>query len=144
MGDVDGADLQFLSTQPLSARGHQGRQNPSTSITVLGGPKGISSSVKLLLKDAFKASHIPLLEVCLGPEEEMAHACVAFLRLQDDAGRFRAAVYDLLNLGKEGYARLRQLADAALNSVSASLHSVDSALQEPSGFARRRSRSRSH
>jgi len=145
--DVDGADLQFLSTQPLSAKGESGRGGPSTSVTVLGGPKGISGSVKQLIKDGFKAGQIPLVEVCLGPEEQMAHACVAYLRLQDDAGRFRPAICDLLNLGMQGYVRLRQLVDAALRSVSASLvmptedtnSTIDSVLVRP----RSRSRSRS-
>lgn len=111
-----GAKLDFVATRPLAAPG-KALETPEACITVLGGPKGITPTFARAIKDVFSAATVPLLEVCLGPEEEMAHACVAFLRLQDDAGRYRAAVVDLLRLGREGYdrraARLRQAYESA-------------------------------
>lgn len=113
--DYSGVDLRFLTRTPLSGQGPEGRQSPEPEacVTILGGPKGMSEAVKEILRESFENAKVPLLEVCLGPEEEMAHACVAFLRLQDDAGLYRAALVDLLRLGPAAYHKLLEVMEAA-------------------------------
>ncbi|CAE6945507.1 unnamed protein product [Symbiodinium natans] len=96
--DIDGVMLKPYCASPLS-RPTRDVGEPKVCVTVLGGPKGISPSFKECLQEIFCALAIPLLEVRLGPHEEMAHACLAHLRLQDDAGLLKAAVTDLLRLG---------------------------------------------
>lgn len=129
--DVDGADVRFISQSPLSkaslTSGRRGT-DPSACITVLGGPKGISDPFKTVIREVFFAAGVPLLEACLGPREEMAHACVAFLRLQEDAGLFKAAMVDLLRTGKKGYQVLMDRVEAAC--VEAGAASTEAAAAE--------------
>lgn len=111
----DGALLDFLATRPLTVGGPA----PGVGITVLGGPKGITPAFAAAIKATFLEADVPLVDVCLGPTAEMAHACVAFLRLQDDAGRYRAAVTDLLRLGRDGYDRRAKRAGDAYGRAAA-------------------------
>merc|ERR1711862_768838 len=67
--DYDGADLRCFGTQSL-----RGDASINASVTILGGPKGISDPFKAMIRDAFDASGIPLVTVCLGPQQQMAHA----------------------------------------------------------------------
>lgn len=113
--DYGGALLRPFGTQPLS--GDAGSSIEST-ITILGGPKGMAEPFKDVVKEAFTAKGIPLLTVCLGPEQQMAHACVAYLRLEADAGRLRPAMLDLFQLGRAGYEALFERVEADLLRAS--------------------------
>lgn len=106
--DYPGAELRYVNSLPTAAG-----PDPRAAVVVLGGPKGISQAIKEQVQLTFSAQSVPLLEVSLGPYEEMAHACVAFLRLQEDAGRLKAAVTDLHQLGHAGYKRLADDIEAA-------------------------------
>mmetsp|Transcript_102642 Transcript_102642/g.299423 ORF Transcript_102642/g.299423 Transcript_102642/m.299423 type:complete len:368 (+) Transcript_102642:72-1175(+) len=117
--DIDGVDLRFLSSSPLSRPPASGGPEPKAFVAVLGGPKGVSPPFKELVRTAFASHGTPLLEASLGPREQMAHACVAFLRLQEDAGLLRAAAVDLLRLGRGGYAKLLGRVETALAKGSA-------------------------
>lgn len=116
MLDVDGASVRFGAGSPLSRHSALDEPDPEACVAILGGPKGISESIKALVRDVFQEHSIPLVKVCLGPHEQMAHACVAYLRLQEDAGLFRAAVMDLLRLGSLRYEEFFTALDAALSS----------------------------
>lgn len=123
--DVAGANVRFLAQSPLGGRGASdgGSSEPEACVTVLGGPKGISQPMKEAISDTFKAAGTPLVKMCLGPCEEMAHACVAFLRLQDDAGLFRATAVDLLRTGHDGYQELLESVEAAARKACVAKYS---------------------
>jgi len=112
--DVDGAPLRFLTAWPLSEAGPDRAPDPKACVTVLGGPKGIAVPVKEALSQAFAAQGVPLVKASFGWFEEMAHACIAYVRLEDDAGRYRAALVDLLRLGHGGYRELVGTIEAEL------------------------------
>eukprot|EP00419_Tripos_fusus_P019717 CAMPEP_0172747510 /NCGR_PEP_ID=MMETSP1074-20121228/142929_1 /TAXON_ID=2916 /ORGANISM="Ceratium fusus, Strain PA161109" /LENGTH=386 /DNA_ID=CAMNT_0013579047 /DNA_START=50 /DNA_END=1207 /DNA_ORIENTATION=- len=114
--DVDGASVRFGLGSPLSRRSALDECDPEACVAILGGPKGISESIKALVIDIFQEHSIPLVKVCLGPHEQMAHACVAYLRLQEDAGLLRATIMDLLRLGSLRYGELFDALDSALFS----------------------------
>lgn len=80
--------------------------SPRNCITVLGGPKGIPDELKVLLQKVFSSHGAPLLEISLGSYEHMAHVCVSYIRVQDDAGRYKATLTDLLRLGPKHYAEV--------------------------------------
>jgi len=142
--EYSGVDLRFLARRPLSHRSWvpiARRPDPEACAMILGGPKGMSEPVKDLIREAFRVvADTPLLEVCLGPREEMAHACVAFMRLQDDAGFFRAAVVDLYRLGREGFESLVAAAEQAMRARLATWRPAKSGCSNIGGGARERSR----
>jgi len=109
--DYDGVDLRCFGTTPVVG---DAQSEPQACVTILGGPKGISQPFKAMLRSAFRSHAVPLLEVCLGPEQQMAHACVAHLRLEADAGRLHPALMDLLSLGRERYEKLYASVEATL------------------------------
>eukprot|EP00439_Symbiodinium_sp_Y106_P066147 s1379_g10.t1 len=115
--DIDGATLKPYCASPLSPPARH-VADPEVCVTILGGPKGISPRFKACLQDVFGTLAVPLLKVRLGPEEEMAHACLAYLRLQEDAGLLKAAVTDLLRLGPSGYGSLIASSERALYSLA--------------------------
>lgn len=128
--DYGGADLRFLAKRPVApscvdAAGDV--KDPEACVTVLGGPKGISDPYKGAVRKIFEGAGVPLLDVCLGPEEEMAHVCIGYLRVHDDAGRFRASVVDLWRLGGQAYAHAGLAVEASLCEAfaSAARHAVD-------------------
>jgi len=115
--DVGGANVRFGVGSPISRRfSALDDPDPEACVAILGGPKGISESIKALVQSVFQEHSIPLVKICLGPSEQMAHACVAYLRLQEDAGLLRAVVIDLLRLGNQRYGQLLDALDAALFS----------------------------
>eukprot|EP00434_Breviolum_minutum_P030718 symbB.v1.2.027167.t1/scaffold2696.1/size85535/12 len=116
--DVDGTFLRCFSAKPISQNSLQCSPAPKGLVTVLGGPKGITTNFKAAVQQAFCCQGVPLLEVSLGPQEQMAHACVAHLRLQNDAGLLRAAVSDLLHLGRPKYEYLLRATEAAGHRLS--------------------------
>lgn len=118
--DVEGAQLRFWSEAPLSSP-KKGTRDPEACVTVLGGPLGIPESTKALIQAAFAVERIPLLKVSLGPDEQMAHVCVAHIRIAESTGSYKAAVVDLHRLGPEKYAKLLRIGDAALLRVGQSL-----------------------
>merc|ERR1712008_381345 len=126
--DVDGTNVRFGAGSPLSRHSALDEPGPEACVAILGGPKGISESIKALVRDVFREHSIPLVKVCLGPHEQMAHACVAYLRLQEDAGLLRAAVMDLLRLGSLRYGEFFDALDAAL-SLDLSGGSIGEAVQ---------------
>ncbi|CAE6972459.1 ASB2, partial [Symbiodinium sp. CCMP2456] len=126
--DIDGATLKPYCASPLSPPARH-VSDPEVCVTILGGPKGISPGFKACLQDVFGTLAVPLLKVRLGPEEEMAHACLAYLRLQDDAGLLKAAVTDLLRLGPSRYASLVASSERALYSLARRLHLVQKAFE---------------
>lgn len=111
--DYDGAELRFLTSRPVADG-----PDPRAAVMILGGPKGMSQAIQEQVQAVFANLSAPLVKICLGPQQEMAHACIAFMRLQDDALRFKAAVTDLQLLGKEGYAELVQKAETSLLSAT--------------------------
>lgn len=100
--DVHGAELRCFGKRPL-VRGV--KVVPDTVVWIIGGPRGISQPFKEMIRDKFEEKGTPLLEVCLGPYEQMAHAIVAYMRIEADAGRLKPALLDLLWLGKDLYAQ---------------------------------------
>ncbi|CAJ1367790.1 unnamed protein product [Effrenium voratum] len=110
--DTEGVPLRFFSESPLCENSRS--RAPQALITVLGGPRGISQAFKAAVQQSFESQGITLLQVSLGPHEEVAHACVAYLRLEDDAGRLRAALTDLLLLGRAGYESMGRQAEATM------------------------------
>ncbi|CAK9103135.1 unnamed protein product [Durusdinium trenchii] len=100
---------------PLSKRADP--DDPQVLITVLGGPKGITSGFKATVQAVFGSQGVAIVEASLGPHEQMAHACVAHLRLQDDAGLLRAAITDLLHLGRFRYKSLLRATEATLHRL---------------------------
>lgn len=96
--DYDGAELRCFGT--TSVHDNDSIRN---TVTILGGPKGIADSFKAMIRKSFVSKGIPMVEICLGPQQQMAHACVAYLRLEADAGRLRPALFDLHHLGAEAY-----------------------------------------
>lgn len=111
--DYAGADLRFLSPTPLAPKAST-RADPQACVQILGGPKGISRGVLAAVRDVFAAEPgLRLAEVCLGPVEQMAHACVAYLRIQEDAGLLRSAVADLVRVGARGYAQFARTVEEA-------------------------------
>lgn len=96
--DYDGAELRCFGTSPL-----YDNNSIKNTITILGGPKGIADPFKAMMRDCFNAKSIPMVDICLGPNQQMAHACIAYLRLEADAGRLRPALLDLHHLGPNGY-----------------------------------------
>jgi len=112
--DAKGALLRFMSPRPLTTDTSDSIL-PRACITVLGGPKGIPDDLKGLLHGAFSQHGAKLLEVSFGPYEHMAHVCVSFVRVQDDAGLYRAALTDLLRLGPVAYRELLASAEARLH-----------------------------
>lgn len=102
--DMDGAFLRCFSANPLSNNSIQCSPAPQGLITVLGGPKGITTNFKATLEETFRLQGVPLLEVSLGPE--------------DDAGLLRAAVTDLLLLGRSDYESLFRATEAAAHRLS--------------------------
>lgn len=113
--DMDGPILRCLSANPLSKRADP--DDPQVLITVLGGPKGITSGFKATVQEVFGSQGVAIVEASLGPHEQMAHACVAHLRLQDDAGLLRAAITDLLHLGRFRYKSLLRATEATLHRL---------------------------
>eukprot|EP00927_Polykrikos_kofoidii_P040581 TRINITY_DN34653_c0_g1_i1.p1 TRINITY_DN34653_c0_g1~~TRINITY_DN34653_c0_g1_i1.p1 ORF type:complete len:411 (+),score=57.15 TRINITY_DN34653_c0_g1_i1:31-1233(+) len=107
--DFGGTELCFWAQKPLTDvevdAGVAHRCAPKICVTVLGGPKGISSEYQDAVRRAFQQKGVSLLEISLGAMEQMAHTCVGYLRVQDDCGRYRAAVTDLLRLGPQEYCR---------------------------------------
>jgi len=101
--DYDGADLRCFSTRSLAG---EWKSAPQACVMILGGPKGISAPFQKMVRDTFQSQNVPLVSVCLGPEQQMAHACIAYLRLEEDAKRLRPALLDLLRLGQKGYTKL--------------------------------------
>lgn len=112
--DVGGVDLRFLSSRLCAGTSSSDTVDAQACVTVLGGPKGISQPFKNALQAVFEAASVPLVRVCLGPTEQMAHACIAFMRLQEDAGRYKSAVVDVLRLGHEGYVQLVEVMESTV------------------------------
>lgn len=120
--DANGIALRFLRATPFSST--TTAADPQACVIVLGGPKGISPDFKAALREGFEVCQIPLLEVSLGQAEQMAHACVAHLRIQDDNKLFRSAVLDLWRLGTAGYEDLVSQVDRALSLLPLSAQHV--------------------
>lgn len=120
--EYSGADLQFLATRPLTAPDGVGAL-PGTCVTMLGGPKGISAGVVDAVRLTFKDHGIPLLEIALGEEQQMAHVCLGYLRVEDQKGRYKAALTDLFRLGAAGYAEFMEAVDGALAELHSSAFS---------------------
>ncbi|CAJ1367792.1 unnamed protein product [Effrenium voratum] len=93
--DTEGVPLRFFSESPLCENSR-------------------SRAPQAAVQQSFESQGITLLQVSLGPHEEVAHACVAYLRLEDDAGRLRAALTDLLLLGRAGYESMGRQAEATM------------------------------
>jgi len=120
--EYSGAGLRFLATQPLApasiAKDGLGAL-PETCVTILGGPKGISPGVVSVLRSSFEACSVPLLEIALGEEQQMAHVCIGYLRVEDQSGRYKAALTDLFRLGPKRYAEYMAAVAATLPSLCA-------------------------
>lgn len=115
--DYGGTDLRFLSSRLCVGTPGDAGVDAQACVTVLGGPKGISQPFKEAIQGVFEALEVPLVRVCLGPVEQMAHACIAFLRMQEDAGRYKAAVIDRLRLGHEGYVELVEVMESSMEQL---------------------------
>eukprot|EP00928_Gymnodinium_smaydae_P013041 TRINITY_DN14753_c1_g3_i1.p1 TRINITY_DN14753_c1_g3~~TRINITY_DN14753_c1_g3_i1.p1 ORF type:complete len:359 (-),score=39.45 TRINITY_DN14753_c1_g3_i1:71-1147(-) len=121
--EYSGAALRFLSTRPLAtadAAPAESCELPDICVTMLGGPKGISAGVIDVIRRSFKACDMPLLEIALGEQQQMAHVCMGYLRVEDQCGRYKAALCDLFRLGHRGYAEFMSAIDAALPGICAS------------------------
>ncbi len=138
--DIDGAELRFLSGRPLSTPTANCQAEPETCVTVLGGPKGISDTFKDVIRESFAAHAVPLVEVNLGPCEQMAHVCIGYLRIHDDSGRYRASLVDLKRLGKDGYEEMVAAAEASFmtltpaSSAGASVATSEMSRKSRNGF----------
>lgn len=118
-----GANLRFLAKRPLAdaSMASDGIGNlPACCITILGGPKGMTSGVIEAVRETFKARGVMMLTVALGEQQQMAHVCMGYLRVEDQSGRYKAALTDLLRLGQPGYADFMAAVDAALPALCAS------------------------
>lgn len=139
--EYGGADLDFGSQFPRAPRlkAVAGMPDPSACVTMLGGPKGISKPFQDALRQVFRDAGVTLLEVCLGPQEEMAHVCLAHLRVMQDSLRFRASVVDLFRLGGsvKAYNRLsaaaRRGAEEAAAAERETMLREDAAMIQPEG-----------
>jgi hypothetical protein len=75
------------------------------------------------LHSTFAMNSVPLLEVSLAPIEQHLYACLAFLKLQEDAGKLKAALVDLREMGPEGYTQQVLAAEALWHRRWISLNS---------------------
>jgi len=120
--EYSGAGLRFLATQPLASASISKDglgALPETCVTMLGGPKGISPGVISVLRSTFEACNVPLLEITVGEQQQMAHVCIGYLRVEDQSGRYKAALTDLFRLGPKRYAEYMAAVAATLPSLCA-------------------------
>jgi hypothetical protein len=96
--DSSGTELVFLSSNPLVHA-----PQPRVAIIILGGPAGIPQPFMQELSSSFSSYEVPLLQVSITPSEQDGHISLACLQLQEDAGRLKAAVSDLQQLGPDNY-----------------------------------------
>jgi len=120
--EYSGADVKFMAKRPLaeasSAPDGIGIL-PETCITMLGGPKGISSGVVELIRQTFKSGSTPLLEIALGEQQQMAHVCMGHLRIADASHHYKSTLTDLYRLGPDGYKSFMLAVDDALPALCA-------------------------
>jgi hypothetical protein len=105
--DVEGTQLCFSSSRPLV-----NVPIPQALVLILGGYSGISKQSMEQLHSTFGMYSLPLLEVSLAPTTQHMYACLAFLKMHEDAGKLKAALVDLREMGPEGYNQQKLAAEA--------------------------------
>lgn len=113
--EQEGVALHFLTRKPMNQE-IKTTCVPKTVVTVLGGPKGVKTETKRSLHEVFQSQGISLLEVSLGQTEQMAHTCLAYLRMMLEDNRLIPALTDLISLGPQRYAELQLALEAKLLS----------------------------